>query len=106
MSGTGNSSNELAPFTVRGSTSAFAQRQKSAFDCLQALEEAHLKVTKETRAERNLVKKLAWRPAKPAVESLEAEKEAVCNFSVFNLKSLVFCRYRYICTPFVRNILE
>nr|CDS33678.1 expressed conserved protein [Hymenolepis microstoma] len=76
MPGNGDSSNYSEPFAVRGSSSLFVQRQRDAFDCLQALEEAHAKVTKETKAERNLVKKMAWRPAKPAIESLEAEKEA------------------------------
>ncbi|VDO06453.1 unnamed protein product [Rodentolepis nana] len=76
MPDTRDSSNYSEPFAVRGSSSLFIQRQRDTFDCLQALEEAHAKVNKETRAERNLVKKMAWRPAKPAIESLEAEKEA------------------------------
>ncbi|VDL33631.1 unnamed protein product [Hymenolepis diminuta] len=76
MSGTDDSSGNSTPFAIRGSSSVFIQRQKDAFDCLQALEEAHKKVTKATKAERNLVKKMAWRPAKPVTESLEAEKEA------------------------------
>ncbi|KAM7533168.1 hypothetical protein Aperf_G00000123650 [Anoplocephala perfoliata] len=76
MSGTIGSSNSSTPFVLRGSSPIFSQRQQNAFGCLQALEEAHDKVTKESKAERNLVKKMAWRPAKPAAESLEAEKAA------------------------------
>ncbi len=64
-------------FALRGSTSVFSQRQADIFGGLQALEDAHKKVTKETKAERQLIKQVAWRETKPAVESLEAEKERV-----------------------------
>ena len=72
-----NSSDTPAPFFLRGSSSVFSQRQMDVFGSLQALEDAHKKVTKETKAERHLVKKMTWRTTKPAVESLEAEKNAV-----------------------------
>ncbi|VDD83236.1 unnamed protein product [Mesocestoides corti] len=71
-----NSSGAPAPFVLRGSTSLFSQRQLDVFGGLQALEDAHNKVTKETRSERHLVKKMAWKETKPAAESLEADKEA------------------------------
>lgn len=73
-----NSSDTAAPFFLRGSSSVFSRRQMDVFGSLQALEEAHNKVTKETKAERHLVRKMAWRATKPAVESLGAEKDAVC----------------------------
>ncbi|KAH9277648.1 hypothetical protein ECG_09534 [Echinococcus granulosus] len=69
------SSNPSVPFVLRGSSSVFSRRQLDTFGSLQALEDAHNKVTKETKAERLLVKKMTWRLAKPAVESLGAEKE-------------------------------
>ena len=78
MSGSpSNSPDTSAPFFLRGSSSVFSQRQMDVFGSLQALEDAHKKVTKETKAERHLVKKMTWRTTKPAVESLEAEKDAV-----------------------------
>lgn len=78
MPDTGSSfSNASVPFVLRGSSSVFSQRQMDTFGSLQALEDAHIKVTKATKAERLLVKKMTWRLAKPAVESLGAEKEAV-----------------------------
>lgn len=89
MSGTENTSSSSTPFVLRGSSPIFSQRQQDAFGCLQALEEAHNKVTKETKAERNLVKKMAWRPARPVAESLEAEKDAVGVRILFSRKSLL-----------------
>ncbi|KAL5103038.1 hypothetical protein TcWFU_001811 [Taenia crassiceps] len=77
MPDTGSSfSNASVPFVLRGSSSVFSRRQIDTFGSLQALEDAHNKVTKATKAERLLIKRMTWRPAKPAVESLEAEKEA------------------------------
>lgn len=72
----GSSLNPSVPFVLRGSSSVFSRRQLDTFGSLQALEDAHIKVTKATKAERLLVKKMAWRLVKPAVESLAAEKEA------------------------------
>eukprot|EP00108_Taenia_solium_P006087 TsM_000663900 transcript=TsM_000663900 gene=TsM_000663900 len=77
-------SNASVPFVLRGSSSVFSRRQMDTFGSLQALEDAHNKVTKETKAERLLVKKMTWRLPKPAVESLGAEKDARDRRNVSN----------------------
>ncbi|VDN39115.1 unnamed protein product [Dibothriocephalus latus] len=67
-------------FALQGSSSSFSQRQAAIFGDLQVLEAAHRKVEEETTPERLYVQQF-WRETKPAVESLEAEKEAVGNVS-------------------------
>lgn len=62
-------------FALQGSSSSFSQRQADIFGDLQALEDAHRRVEEETATERLYVQQF-WRETKPAVESLEAEKEA------------------------------
>nr|VZI45093.1 unnamed protein product [Spirometra erinaceieuropaei] len=73
-----SSESPIGGFALQGSSSSFSQRQADIFGNLQALEDAHRKVEEETASERLYVQQF-WRETKPAVESLEAEKEAVGN---------------------------
>ncbi|BHF83053.1 hypothetical protein SprV_0802619400 [Sparganum proliferum] len=70
-----SSESPIGGFALQGSSSSFSQRQAVIFGDLQALEDAHRKVEEETSSERLYVQQF-WRETKPAVESLEAEKEA------------------------------
>lgn len=76
-------SSSTGAFVLRASSAVFSQRSADIFGGLLALENAHKLVTKETKAERQLIKKMAWRETKPAVEALETEKDKVINIYLF-----------------------